>query len=162
MPQMTMAATPDFNDIPDSSFNSGSVLTSGLMVKLNENSKFGCVRCEYIFMGFFANGNTVGTPLSPVDDYAYSQAEVMYLFNIYSTRAPLPGSGFAPGQSQPPVLNPSQPANLYYFAFDIDDSTGLVSCLVSYYQQGGSETVTTDGVLKVYAVGQRQSQNVPS
>jgi len=37
---------------------------------------------------FYKHGDTVGTPLSPVDGYAYDQTEIVYEYSLYSTRRP--------------------------------------------------------------------------
>jgi hypothetical protein len=78
---------------------------------------------------------------------------------IYSNRAPAPG--FVPGQAAPPAQSSSQPAPLYNFpgGWDINDATGVVSLRTSYYTPGGAETVTNDGIIKVYAVCLRLSLN---
>ncbi len=158
MSQLTFTAVPGFTDIADAAVAAGAVLTDDTMVKINQNAKFAAVRCERIFMGYYKNGDVVPPPVSPVDQNPYTQAEMQYDLEIYCTRAP--GPGFVSGQAAAPPISASQPANLYYWIFNIDDSTGKVTCLVSYYKQGGAETVTNDGIVKIYAVCQRQSVNV--
>jgi hypothetical protein len=160
MAQMTLSSQPDFFDLADSAFAVDQPVTDDLLVKLNHNAKFGAVRCEYIYMGYYKHGDTVPAPVSPVDGYAYSRGELLFDFRLVSTRAA--GSGFVSGQATPPPIASSQPANLYYFVSDVDDATGNVSITVSYYKQGGSETVTNDGIVKVFAVCQRQSLNTAS
>ena len=71
------------------------------MLKISHNAKFGTVRSKLIFMGFYANGNTVPTPIDPDDGYAYSRGECQFVWTIYSNRAPAPG--FVPGQATPPA-----------------------------------------------------------
>ncbi len=119
------------------------------------------MRCEIIYMGFFANGNIVPTPISPVDGYAYSRSEVMYIWSIYSNRAP--GAGFVPGQAAPPPQANSQSGNLYNFpgVHDINDQTGVVSLSMSYNTNfsGLNELRSNDGIIKVYALCQRSSVN---
>jgi hypothetical protein len=161
MARMTLASQPDFVDVPDASFAVDEPVTDDLLVKVNNNAKFGAVRCEYIYMGFYVNGDTVGTPVSPVDGYAYSREEILYLFTLCSTRSP--GTGFVSGQASPPnSINGSQAANLLYFLCDIDDASGNVSIETHYYKQGGAETFDNQGFVKVYALCQRQSVNETS
>ncbi len=159
MSQLTFSAIPGFFDIADAAIVGGQPLTDDSIAKISHNAKFGAIRCEIIYMGFFANGNTVGTPISPVDGYAYTRAEVMYHFNRYDSRAP--GPGFVAGQAAKPPSASSQASQIYHFGpWDIDDSTGIVSLQTSYFVTGGAETVTNDGIIKVYAMCQRSSVNV--
>jgi hypothetical protein len=109
-------------------------------------------------MGFFANGNTVPTPVDPDDGYQYSREECQFIWNVFSNRAPAPG--FVPGQATPPAQSNSQPGTLYNWpgAYDVNDATGLVSLRNSYWQNG-QEIVANDGILKVYASCLRLSIN---
>jgi len=158
--QLRISSVPGFADLADANIAANQVLTDDSMVKISQNAKFSAIRLERIFMGFYKHGDTVGTPISPVDGYPYAQAEVLYDFVLYSTRAP--GAGFVSGQATPPAVSPTQPANLYWYTADINDATGIVTLGVSYYKQGGAETITTDGIVKVYALCQRSSVNVAS
>ncbi len=160
MPQLVMSVPPGFNDLADSLLVQDQPLTDDILTKINHNAKFGVVRIERIFMGFYKHGDTIPLPFSPVDGYAYSQPEITYDFELVTTRAP--GSGFVSGQATPPVISSNQAANLLYWYVDIDDSTGVVTIFVAYYKQGGAETDTNDGIVKVYAECQRLSVNVAS
>src|ERR1017187_1147235 len=93
---LTIAVPPVFYDQPDAGYASNVPLQTTRMVRLNRNAKYGAVRNERIYMGFFANGNTVPLPISPVDGYVYSQAEVMFRGRMVRSRPP--HSGFTPGQ----------------------------------------------------------------
>ncbi len=157
MSQLTFASVPGFFDLPNTAIAAGVALTDDSIQKISDNAKAGAVRCEDIYMGFFKHGDTVGLPTSPVDGYAYSRSEIHYRFNRYSNRAP--GAGFVSGQAAAPAQASTQPASLYNFgAWDIDDSTGVVSLHTSYWD-GSTETSTNDGIIKVYAVCQRLSVN---
>lgn len=158
MSQLTFASIPGFADLADANIGPNKVLTDDSMVKISQNAKFAAVRAEIIFMGFYKHGDTIGVPTSPVDGYAYSRAEVMMDFTLFSTRPP--ASGFISGQATAPGIGASQPANLYWFIVDINDATGVVSITTSYYKQGGAETTQNDGIVKVYAICQRSSINV--
>lgn len=157
MSQLTFAAVPGFFDISSSVLAADQPLTDDTIQKISDNAKFAAVRYERIYMGFFKHGDTVGTPSSRVDGYAYSRAEVTYEWMRYSNRAP--AGGFVSGQPAPPTPASSQPAALYDFgAWDINDATGLVSLHTSYWD-GSHETSTNDGIVKVYAHCQRLSVN---
>jgi hypothetical protein len=160
MSQMTIRSSPGFVDLPDANIAAASVVTDDSLVKILQNAKLGCVRLEVIFMGYYKHGDTIPQPVSPVDQYTYARTEVIYDFTLYSTRAP--AVGFVSGQATAPVIAILQPGNLYWKRAVINDATGVVSIDVSYYKQGGSETITHDGIVKVYAMGQRASVNTQS
>lgn len=160
MSQLLLNAVPGFADLDEATIAAEEVLTDDALVKICQNAKFAAVRPERIYMGFYKNGDTVGLPVSPVDGYTYTQDEILYDWFLYSTRAP--AAGFIAGQADPPAISAGQPANLYWLKVDIDDTTGLVDLWVSYYKQGEAETITHDGIVKVYANGQRQSLNIAS
>ena len=107
--------------------------------------------------GHFVLGNTRGF----LDGYAYSRAECIFWWTIYSNRARQ--QPFTAGQQYPPPQSNSQPQNnLYNFpgGWDINDLTGVVSLRTSYYSGGGAEVVTNDGIIKVICVAQRSSISV--
>jgi hypothetical protein len=159
MSQLTFASIPGFFDLGDAAIAGGQALTDDAIAKISHNAKFGAVRCERIYMGFYKHGDTVGTPPSPVDGYAYTRAEIQYDFRVFSTRAP--GLGFVSGQAARPPIASAQNSSFYFGNYDIDDSTGLVYCETHYFDQGVQpETTTNDGILKVYALCQRSSLNV--
>lgn len=158
MAQLILAEIPGVVDLPDSTIAADQPLTDYSIQKISNNAKFGAVRCEIIFMGFYHHGDTVLTPISPVDGYAYARGEVQYLWTMYSNRAP--GAGFVAGQQAPPSQASAQTERLYNFPgpWDINDATGLVSLRTTYWN-GSTETVTNDGIIKVYAMCQRLSVN---
>jgi len=159
MSQLILSAIPGFFDLADSAIAAGQPLTDDSMLKISHNAKFGTVRSKLIFMGFYANGNTVPCPIDPDGGYAYSRAECQFVWMIYSNLAP--AVGFVPGQASPPGQSSSQAALLYNFpgGWDINDATGLVTLRTTYYNPGGAETVTSEGIIKVYAVCLRLSLN---
>jgi hypothetical protein len=170
-----MSGTAGFIDIPDSSLAAHEIVDDEILVKIAENANFGIVRCEVIFMGFYKNGDTIPVPISVVDGYQYSRDEIVYNWWLYTTRAP--SERFVSGQAGAPgtgiewfwgieigsELSQEQPGSLYNYVADIDDSTGIVSIMVSYFDQGSvAEQHRNDGVVKVFAICQRSSVNVPS
>ena len=158
MSQLTLSSIPGFFDLADSAIAAGQPLTDDSMLKISHNAKFGAVRSKLIYMGFYANGNTVPTPIDPDDGYAYSRAECQFVWMIYSNRSP--ATGFVPGQAAPPGQANSQPGTLYNFpgGWNVNDATGLVTLYTTYWQNG-NELVSNDGVIKVYAVCLRLSLN---
>jgi hypothetical protein len=160
MSQLTMATIPGFFDLDDSAIAGGQPLTDDSLLKISHNAKFAAVRPELIFMGFYANGNTVPPPVSAVDGYAYSITECTFI-PVFAASRP-PAGGFTPGQSSFPVLSSTNSGGgeIYRWQVDVNDATGVVSILVSYYVPGGTETPTTDGTVKVYCIATRASVNV--
>lgn len=154
MTQMVITSISGFVDLPDANIAASTIVTDDSLVKINQNAKFAAVRPEFIFMGYYVNGDTISLPSSPVDQYAYSYDEILFDFTMYSTRGP--GTGFVSGQATAPVQAILQPANLYWTRATIDSSTGKVAIDVSYFAQGGAETITHDGIVKVTAICQRQ------
>ena len=158
MSQLTMASIPGFFDIADTAIAGGQPLTDDSIQKISHNAKFGAVRCELIYMGFFTSGNTVGVPTSPVDGYTYSRSEVMYIPILASSRSP--AAGFTPGQSAFPSLATSDPGTgsliICPCQLDINDTTGVVTCQ-TYWSTSGAEN---QGTVKVYAMCQRSSVSV--
>jgi hypothetical protein len=156
MAQLIIGSPPVFVDVADATVASNRPLTATNFLRISRNAKHGSVRHEVIYMGFFGNGDTVPLPISPVDGYTYGQEEIQYNFRLYSTRAP--GAGFTPGQKTVPAISGDQNGNLYYWTASIDDATGYVSLLTSSYKEGGREDTPFDGIVKVYAICQRNDQ----
>ncbi|HUI42098.1 MAG TPA: hypothetical protein VL523_09025 [Terriglobia bacterium] len=158
MSQLTMSAIPGFFDIADSAIAGGQPLTDDSILKLSHNAKFGAVRSELFYMGFYTSGNTVPTPTSPVDGYAYQRTECMLIPIFASSRQP--AAGFVPGQAAFPTLanNDLGTGNLLIvpYALDINDGTGLVTCQV-YFSGNAAQN---QGTVKVYCVATRSSVNV--
>lgn len=158
MAQLTFASIPGFFDLADSAIVGGQPLTDDSIGKISHNAKFGIVRCEIIYMGFYTHGNTVATPLSPVDGYAYSRSECVFIPIFASSRQP--AAGFVPGQAAFPVLANNDLGSggllVVPYIIDINDATGLVTCQV-YFSGNAAQN---QGTVKVYAVCQRSSLNV--
>ena len=62
MPQLTMNVAPGFNDLSDALLVQDAPLTDDIMTKISHNAKFGAVRCEIVYMGFYGPGDTVPPP----------------------------------------------------------------------------------------------------
>lgn len=98
--QLNIGSIPGYVDIPTAEIGAGSVVTDDIMVKLNQNAKMAQIRHEFIFMGYYKNGDTVPVSVSPVDGYQYGRDEVTFDFELYTTRGTT--AQFTSGQAVPP------------------------------------------------------------
>jgi hypothetical protein len=160
MSQLTLAEIPGFFDLPDSDLAAGQPVTDYMLTKISNNAKFGVVNDERFYMGWFAHGDTVPTPVSAADGYVYSLAECEFNIVAFASRAPAPG--FVAGQQALPNQSNTNggAGELYWFNYDVDDSTGKVSISVAYYVPGGAETDTHDGMVKVRCRAKRLTQTL--
>ena len=158
MSQLTMSSIPGFFDLANAAIAGGQPLTDDSIQKISANAKFGAVRCEVFYMGYYENGNTVPTPVSPVDGYEYSRAECLFFLIHASTASP--ASGFVPGQENFPTLSSTAagtgllatPWQMY-----IQGSTGTNPgqiTLQNYYSSNGAQN---EGTVAVYCIAQRSS-----
>jgi hypothetical protein len=170
MSQMLMSGIPGFFDLADSTIAAGQPGTDYALQKISHNAKFGAVRCEIIYMGFYGPGDTVSAPVSPVDGYQYSYGECFFFPILYSMRQPL--AGYTPGQATPPAL-----ANLDLgsgnpivspYCVDVNDANGKVT-IQEYFlggaygsSGGGGGGAFNQGTVKVFAICQRLSVNLPA
>jgi hypothetical protein len=160
MSQLTLSAVPGFFDLSDAVLAGGNPLTDDAILKISHNAKFAAVRTEVIYMGFFQSGDTVPTPISLVDGYAYARAECLYLGTLASSRSP--AAGFQSGQRSFPVLTNNDPGQgtlvIVPYQLDINDATGVVTCQ-TYWSASGAEN---QGVVKVHCIAVRSSVNAAS
>lgn len=150
---LTLSTQPGFTEIPDSDFSAGSAASDSDLKSLNGDTKFGVVRNEQ-FWGYYRNGETVQLPVSPADGYAYSRAELRYTWSIFYTggcNVPCNGTQTPPFQDRT-----GGPGQVLSLSANVDQSSGLVSTVTSYYKDGAAQTNTTDGVLMVMTHAQRQ------
>ncbi len=158
-----LAAEAVYDEVPEDLLAVAQPLREQVIQGMSHAAKFAALRCEIIFMGFWASGYTLGLPTSPVDGYVYAQSEVLYRACLFSTLAP--AGGFANGQTAVPSLAGGTLAKrtgegpLYWWIANLDDVTGATLNYISYYLEGGAETIHGDGILKIYAICQRQSDN---
>jgi hypothetical protein len=123
---------------------------------------------ETIFLGYYIDGGYVGVLgnelkfISPVDDYQYKQSQVEYFWSLFSTRtaaATNPDTtAFENGQSNEPAQESSNsgPGELFWINCYVEKPTGAVNCNVSYrIEASATETPTNDGILKVFAICNR-------
>jgi hypothetical protein len=136
---------PGFSDQPDSSLAAGEYALGSQLAKISGNAALGMCRMEF-FTAIYNNGETVALPISPVDGYQYAMNELTFAWGIYSTANP--NNGWITG-----------PQALWYCNWDVDQETGLVSC-IEWYLAVGSTGVSNDGQLQVFTIAQRQQQTL--
>jgi hypothetical protein len=155
MSQLTFSTQPGFVDLQDSTFNQGQPVTDVALKQLNQNAKAAAVRSEEFDMGFYGPGDTVPTPTSPVDGYAYARAECIFSLELRSSRQP--AAGYTPGQATLPVLanNDLGSGNLVCvpYILKIDPGSGVLTCQVYFSSSGAAN----QGTVKVTCKAQRLS-----
>jgi hypothetical protein len=158
MSQLIMSSTPGFFDIQDAAIAGNQPLTDDSIQKLSHNAKFGAVRFEAFFMGYYTNGNVVGTPVSPVDGYAYARQECLMVPVHVSTVSP--SAGFVPGQAAFPSLAANGGAGTILstpFQMLVQPSTGTspgAVTVTNYYSTTGQ---VSEGTVAVYCLAMRSS-----
>jgi len=123
---------------------------------------------ETFFLGYYIDGGYVGVLgnelkfTSPIDDYVYSQNQVVYIWSIFSTRTANltndDGTPFVQGQLKIPALpvSNSGPGEILYVNFIVRQDDGSVTCQVTYRLEAtGVATDTNDGVLAIFALCSR-------
>jgi hypothetical protein len=136
---------PGFNDQPDSALAAGQYALGSQLAKISGNAALGMCRME-CFTEIYSNGETVELPVSTVDGYQYSMDELTFAWGIYSTASP--STGWITG-----------PQALWYGYWNVDQETGLVTC-IEWYQAVGSNGTSNDGQLQVFTIAQRQQQTL--
>jgi hypothetical protein len=141
---LTLSTQPGFTELADNTFDPGNPATDTVMKQLNADAKFAAVRSEQ-FWGYYSNGETVALPVSAADGYQYQREELLYSHSWYWT-----GSATGPcagTQTPPPRGATSGQGTLLQLGADVNQLTGIVSTVVSYYKS--SEQDTNDGILLV-------------
>jgi hypothetical protein len=161
MSQLTYTQSPGFTDLADATFDQDKPITDVAMKQLNQNAKAAALRPE-TFYGWYKNGEVVVLPVSPVDGYAYTRAELEYDIAGWCSRAPSAGAATNGALTLPARSSANGGAgNLYWVEYWVEEknesSPGLVHTYTSYYVQGGAETVTSDGFVKVRTIATRLS-----
>jgi hypothetical protein len=160
MAQLTWSTVPGAVDIPDANLAADQPVTDYSLEKISNNAKFAAVRPE-TFYGWYKHGETVLIPTSPVDGYVYTREQLEYEVAAWCSRAP---AGATNGMATKPdrASGNSGAGNLYWMDFWVEEKNeanpGMVHCFVSYYVQGGAETITNDGFVKVRTIATRLSQ----
>lgn len=163
-PSLTMASQPFYTTISDEDLVGGQVPSAELLQDLNNNAKFGIVAKEAFWMGYFADGNQLNPPTSPVDGYTYQHYEMLYMPIWVSSNQP---TALTPGQTTWPTTN-----NPWSTTTTHDGNTipfivaAPYKCFVNQYvtpfgqltSKGfdGNNGAISTGVVSVYAIGCRQ------
>lgn len=154
MSSLTLTSAPTFTEVADDELDPGFVLTQAVMQAINEAVNWAAVSVED-FWGYYKDGEAVVLPVSPADGYTYSREELVYTWEIYDTR---PATGALNGtQSAPSTGAASGAGSILQMGFNVDQTTGDVTCKVDYYQQSAAETDTNDGILLVHTLARRMS-----
>jgi hypothetical protein len=133
-----------FEEIDDSLLFPGNPLPASLMRQLNSNVKMSVARQEFFGPAVYAHGSTVPLPVSKIDGYAYSRAEISYIWEVASTGPEVGGGGLVP--------------DIRFWEFDEHiDENGFVTIHQSRDPTGGGALDTHDGSLRVLIVGIRNS-----
>jgi len=160
MSQLTLATVPGFVDIPDTNLAADEPLTDYSLTKISNNAKFAAVRPE-TFYGWYKNGETVLLPVSPVDGYHYSRAELEYEVAAWCSRSPAGGAATSGATTKPARANSNDASGtLFLMDFWVEEKNeanpGLVHCEVHYWTDG-TETATNGGFVKVRTIATRLS-----
>ena len=151
MATLVLSSQPGFTEVPDQSLDAGNPVSSAVLKALNAACKFAAVRTEQ-YWGYYKHGETVVLPISPADGYAYAREELRYTWSVYWTGAP-PGSALLGTQVAPSRGATSGEGTVLSMGFDVDEASGMVECLVSYYKTAQQDT--HDGILMVMVHGTR-------
>jgi hypothetical protein len=143
---MTISFTtqPGFADLPNTALAPENVSLGVHVARIASNAGFGISRLE-VFIGNYANGETVPLPVSLIDGYQYSLDELTFIWGIQTSVDTT--SHWITG-----------PDSLFYCAWLVDQATGTVSCQEWYRRSGDNDDTqsSNDGRLAVYTVAQRQ------
>lgn len=156
--QLTLGSIPGFFDLADAAISAGQPLTDDSISKISHNAKFGAVRSEILYMGYFKDADIVPAPVSPVDGYTYTYAETVFVPIHASTLSPAPG--FVAGQAAFPSTAPNSGQGsvqatpwFMYIERSNEATPGKVHVGNYYWTSGGN----TEGTVMVIALCQRLS-----
>ena len=152
MAQLKWIVSPGAVDIPDAVIAADQPLTDDSIQKISHNAKFGAVRFEAIYCGWFKHGDTIPLPVSPVDGYAYARTEIEYVIMAQTTYPP--AAGFVSGQQVTPTPAPASGVGINASTFYVNQTSGVVWC-GQYYNSTGS--TINDGMVQILAICQRLS-----
>jgi hypothetical protein len=142
IPPATADIADDFAEISSSTFYPGKSLRASTMKQLAANIREAAATPEF-FISNYAHGATVPLPTSPIDGYAYSRAELMYIWD-YDTTSP-----------DDDVTDRMNAINAH-----IDSSTGVVNIDVYRFGSGASGwDLQNHGTLRVITFAKRQASH---
>jgi hypothetical protein len=138
--QFGLANIAGYTDIPASAIVSGNSAFALLLMAIQANADFGVCSPE-LFYDELMDGDTVPLHQSSRDGYNFRQSDMIYFPEFRATFG-LEGIPAAAGGLQ-------QIQNY------VNQQTGEVSVLQTYYVQGGAYSNEHDGILSVWSFGQR-------
>ncbi len=150
---LTAAAQPTWTQQQASDYVQDLAYAQDRLVALNENAKFSVLAQECISMGEFYDGETVPTPVSPADGYAYSYSEVKF---VWSWRWTCGSAAYAR-----PAWTPEEQLGALYVTIS---SVGAVYCGVGWCLTDHESYAfdTTTGRIAVFAFCQRSRTGTPA
>jgi hypothetical protein len=81
-----------FSEVDEANFVPGSTLRASNVLQIKKNIDEAILTPEFFGVYEFANGDTVSTPVSPVDGYTYSRDELTYVW-AWNILRPAAGTG---------------------------------------------------------------------
>lgn len=150
MSQLKFSLPAGIFQLPDGAIAAGVDVTDDLLIPLSYLAKAAASRTEFFNMGYYAPGDSVPTPVSPVDGYSYKVEECIFLGIEASGDSPQPGA--IAGQAALPVPGIGLPGPLIVtpFRFQIDPLSGGIR-MEQYAQNGAADY----GIAQVWCIGQR-------
>lgn len=144
MAPITLTQIPGFADIPARSLNAEQMALAAHLARMASNAAFGLVHAE-MFVGLYHDGETVSLPVSARDGYEYTREELQYAWTIQSSANA--STNWITG-----------PDSLWFCAWKVDQTSGLVSVLEAYRRSGNhyQGNQSADGTLCVFTIAQRQ------
>lgn len=144
---LALSSIPGLSDLQDTALAAEKLCIGVHLNRINQNANFGLVRLE-VFSGTYRNGETIPLPQSDVDGYVYRRDELMYIWTAQNTGEP--NTGWATYQA---------PWTMWYGVWNVNQSTGEVESVIGYRgndDHKDRQAQTTDGVLQVFVIAQRQ------
>jgi hypothetical protein len=145
---LVLTHEPGFSDVSLANFAANGPARGFDLMKLSENAAFGMVGIEF-FYGEYSNGQFVNLPVSPTDGYEYQYDECSFIWMVRSSVNP--SSGWASGEEALWIAN-----------WRVVQQTGLVFCeeWYSWVHADHPPIQSSDGILGVYTIAQRQKTNI--
>lgn len=139
-----------FAEIADAVFYPGEDLPASTMLQLYRNIQEAAASPEVFGPTAYGPTDTVPAPTSPIDGYTYQRSELTYIWTWKQCNT---NASF----------DTSNNNRIAEFTASIDQATGVVSTNFFRQPPGGpyDEQTNTDGVLDVWVIGFRTSQQVP-
>jgi hypothetical protein len=141
------AVANKFAEIDNSLFYPGEEIPAGIGAQIFQNIQEASLSPEFFGPTLYGPGDTIPTPVSSLDGYAYSRAELTYLWEW----AEMTPGGWPP--------NSGSNNRTALFSAVVNQSTGVVSDVIWRLEPGGPyQEETTNGKISVTVVGFRASQ----